>query len=249
MEVERSHEAARPQEGAFTGRGPRDEITEYHSARWLGASEACWRLFGFSTHAIKPAVYRLQLHDLDQQRVTFDPGQLPQELLDAGEKMRRTPLTEYFELNRAAKEALDDGRPVPYATNPLDHYYLSIPEYFTWDRANKKWRTRKQRDVIGRMYFLGPKAGDRFYLRQLLCHVKGAVSFEDLRTVHGHTYSTYKEACIMLGLAFNDREYDEALAEAAQSSTGTVIRSLFVVILLECNPVDPLRLWETHKNG
>ena len=28
----------------------RDEILEYQSARWLGASEACWRIFGFPTH-------------------------------------------------------------------------------------------------------------------------------------------------------------------------------------------------------
>ena len=34
----------------------------------------------------------------------------------------------------------------------------------------------------------------RFCLRLLLLHVPGAISFEDLRTVHGITYPTIKEA-------------------------------------------------------
>lgn len=92
------------------------------------------------------------------------------------------------------------------------------------------------------MFFLGPKADDKFYLRLLLTHVKGAVSFEDIRTINGVFYSTYKEAAIQLGLTFYDGEYQEPLEEVSATSPGTAVRSLFVVILLECSPVDPAGL-------
>ena len=228
---------------------PGDEITEYYSARWLGASEACWRIFGFSMHSIKPAIYRLQIHEEDEQRVAFDPAIHTNGELQAKEALRRTTLTEYFELNAVAKQHLEESREVPFLKNPLDLLYIDVPEYFTWHKRDKQWTSRKRGDTIGRMYFLGPKAGDRFYLRLLLSHVKGATSFEDLRTVDGRVCSTYQEACILRGLTKNDREWDEALMEASQTSTGAAMRRLFVIILIECNPSDPESLWEAHKDG
>ena len=56
------------------------------------------------------------------------------------------------------------------------------------------------------MYFVHPAAGEQYYLRMLLSIVCGATSFENLRTVNGITYPTFKEACIALGLLQNDEE-------------------------------------------
>ena len=39
--------------------------------RYISASEACWRIFGFSLHAETPSVTRLAVHLPDEQMVTF----------------------------------------------------------------------------------------------------------------------------------------------------------------------------------
>ena len=56
---------------------------------------------------------------------------------------------------------------------------------------------------------------ETFCLRLLLLHVPGATSFEDLRTVEGCLYDTFKEAAQKHGL-FNDQTtWDQTLNEAA----------------------------------
>jgi hypothetical protein len=44
--------------------------------------------------------------------------------------------------------------------------------------------------------------------------VRGATSFEDLRTVVGVTYPTFREACEKRGLIETDRLIDDCLTEA-----------------------------------
>ncbi|KAL8152632.1 hypothetical protein V2J09_010392, partial [Rumex salicifolius] len=41
----------------------------------------------------------------------------------------------------------------------------------------------------------------------LLNHIKGPTSYEELRTIEGVVYSTFKEACYALGLLDDDKEY------------------------------------------
>lgn len=96
---------------------------------------------------MKPHVERLQIHLPDQQRVLFQPAEnvavaeaAKQKLID-NEKLRRTILTEYFEMNRLAKEALNNNQPLPFKTangrplevikNPRDYLYADFPEHFT----------------------------------------------------------------------------------------------------------------------
>ena len=70
------------------------------------------------------------------------------------------------------------------------------------------------------MYFVHPTAGEQYYLRMLLSIVRGATSFENLCTVDGFLYPSFKEACIALGLLQNDEEWDQCLKEAGQIQTG-----------------------------
>ena len=56
------------------------------------------------------------------------------------------------------------------------------------------------------MYFVGPSGGEWFFLRTLLTIVKGARSYEDLRSVDGNVYETFKAACVACGLYDNDEE-------------------------------------------
>ena len=48
-----------------------DEIVNYLEARYVSATEACYRLFAFELHANLPHVIRLALHLEDQQPVVF----------------------------------------------------------------------------------------------------------------------------------------------------------------------------------
>ena len=73
------------------------------------------------------------------------------------------------------------------------------------------------------MYTVHPNAGEKFYLRLLLTSVRGATSFENLRTVDRVLYPTFKEACLHRGLLEDDDEWRQCLSEAKLFKTGKVI--------------------------
>ena len=87
----------------------------------------------------------------------------------------------------------------------------------TWNHTFRRWNHRKRGvgGTIGRIYFVGPSGGERFYLRLLLMVMKGPTSFDDLRTFDGMLYDTFKSACIARGLLDSDEQWDRALTEAA----------------------------------
>ena len=51
-----------------------DEVAAFQDLRSIGASEACWRLFGFEMSDRSPAVVALQVHLEHQQLIYFQPG-------------------------------------------------------------------------------------------------------------------------------------------------------------------------------
>jgi len=57
------------------------------------------------------------------------------------------------------------------------------------------------------------------FLRTLLTKVKGAVSFEVLRTINGVVHDTFKSACIALGLYDSDDEWNACLGEVVVMQT------------------------------
>jgi hypothetical protein len=64
------------------------------------------------------------------------------------------------------------------------------------------------------MYYVHPSADERFYLRLLLICVKGATSFEHLKTFGITEHPTFKEAYIARGLLEDDSEWLQCLEEA-----------------------------------
>jgi hypothetical protein len=85
-------------------------------------------------------------------------------------------------------------------------------------------------------------------MRTILINIPGATSFEFLRTVKNIVYPTFQEAAIELGLMEDDKEWDECLSEAINSTTDIKkLRSLFVMILTYSQPALPAKLWEKHK--
>jgi len=49
----------------------------------------------------------------------------------------------------------------------------------------------------------------------LVTIVRGAKSFDDLRTIDGTKCATFREACMTLGLFIDNSEWDDALNEAS----------------------------------
>jgi PIF1-like helicase len=81
----------------------------------------------------------------------------------------------------------------------------------------------------------------------LLTIVRGATSFESLRTVNGVQHDTFQGACVALGLLEDDGEWIQCLTEASTMQTGTTLRHLFCTILLHNSPSQPDVLWNRFK--
>lgn len=162
-----------------------------------------------------------------------------------GEKFPRTTLTECFAANRDAAEQAVCGEVLAFDCQELMNQ--DFPTRMTWDKGPHRWTIRKsQFSTIGQMFYVSPTTGERFFLRILLTAVRGATSFDDLKTVNEVQYPDFKSACVVLGLLDSDEEWDQFLREAAVWQTGSQLRWRFVCILLNCHPADPLKLWVDH---
>jgi len=165
--------------------------------------------------------------------VVFPDDQPVQAILQRPD-IGKTMLTEWFTANARYPEA-------------RELTYGDFPMRWVWNKGQKRWTPRKRGDTIGRMYFVPPRAGEKYYLRMLLNIVPGATSFQHLRTVDNIVYHTFRDACNALGLLQDDREWDDCLEEAGAIRSGGQLRRLFATILLFCEPTCPERLWEKHR--
>ncbi|CAG8451426.1 1550_t:CDS:2 [Cetraspora pellucida] len=64
-----------------------------------------------------------------------------------------------------------------------------LTEYFKINETDVDARNYLYR----RMYMVNPNEGEKYYLRLLLNHVKGAISFTDLKTVKNYICATFRE--------------------------------------------------------
>uniref|UniRef100_A0A453NBW8 DNA helicase n=1 Tax=Aegilops tauschii subsp. strangulata TaxID=200361 RepID=A0A453NBW8_AEGTS len=146
----------------------------------------------------------------------------------------KSMLTEYFGMNQKYPEA-------------RKLLYREFPEHYRWIAGNKKWQPRKnKRSQIGRLVHAHPAEGERYYLRVLLNHVRGATSFDDLKTVNGKACGSFREACEQLGLIEHDRTLDDCMTEAATFQMPTALRRLFATILVFCEATQIRQLWDKH---
>ena len=102
--------------------------------------------------------------------------------------------------------------------------YQKFPQYYVWNKQTKMWTRRKRGYSIGRMYFVSLNSSERFYLQLLLIIVKGPTSFEDLWTVDGVIYESFKAACVARKLLEDDEEWIQCLREAAIMKIGHQLR-------------------------
>ncbi len=209
-----------------------DEIKQYMNCRFVSASEAIWRIFGFFIHEHHPSVEWLSFHLPGEKSILYEDHDDLRDVVRAHEESM-TKFQAWMHCN-----SVDD-----FARTLT---YIQFPEHFVWNRQIKQWTRRRRGRSIGRIYFVHPTAGERFYLRMLLNVIKGPRSYEEIRTVHGVPYATYREACSALGLLDGDGEWHQCLREAAQWASGPQLRQLFVIFLLFCKVDDPLALWQCN---
>jgi hypothetical protein len=164
----------------------RDEIKAYLEGCYVSTSETSWHLFSFRLHDGTPSVTRLAVHKPRMHTVVYNDNASIFETVNSKQN-QKTMLTEYFQAN------ID----YPLAREVT---YMDFPSVFTWTNGTKKWTIWQRGCCVGRLYFVSPFVGERYFLHTLLTKVKGVVSFEALRTVNSVVHDTFKSACIVLGL-------------------------------------------------
>ncbi|XP_044005604.1 uncharacterized protein LOC122850538 [Aphidius gifuensis] len=214
-----------------------DEIVNHIETRYVSPVEACDRIYGRPLQEKSHSITRLPVHLSNQQTITLND--------EAEETMRmimnqQTMLMDYFALNQRDPMA-------------RIYTYAEIPEHYVFKKGSGKngiWKPRKQQfNVIGRMYSISPSQVELFHLGLLLLKVKGATSFENIRTIDGVMHDTYRSACLALGLIEDDEEWDRAMTEGEVWMMPKQLRHLFVRILIHCCPVKPEILWENYKDS
>ena len=207
---------------------PNDEVESFKLGRYIGSTEACWRLLNFDIHQHFPPVEALGVHLPGQQILYFDPTR------EIDNPDKDTTLTAFFELCKQdifAKDLL----------------YVDVPKHYLW--KGNKWVKRKNNEhAIGRVFTVPPSEQELHCLRLLLFTVKGPDSFESLRTFEGVLCLTFKEAARKHGLLEDDQQYIKAMEEAKFSDTAFKMRQLFVTIITSCDISDPKRLWENFND-
>ena len=64
---------------------------------------------------------------------------------------------------------------------------------------------------------------------------------------NGIMHSTFREACLAIGLLQDDGEWRQCLLEALSMQTGVQLRHLFATLLLFCCPTKPEQLWNDFR--
>jgi hypothetical protein len=202
-----------------------DEIKKYLDCHYVSALEAVWRIFKFDMHERFPIVERLQYHLPNQQMVLFDDDADVEEVATQP-TISRTMLIEWFKTNQESEVV---------GSLTFDQF----PQQWVWNWKLKRWTMRKKGFAIGRMYYAHPTSRERYYLRMLLNCVKGATSYEHLRTVDGREHDTFKDACIAIGLLANNNEWHQALEEASVWALGRQLCDMFASMLMFCEVTNP----------
>lgn len=213
------------------------EIQTYMDSRYVSAPEGAWRLFGFEMHKQSHTIIRLAVHLPGNQSIVFNPNDVAQAV--ANNEHRHTTFTAWFALN----STLPSDEHCLYADTPKKYWFP--PNLRVWQKRKQEKRGEK---VIGRMYTVSLQDHpESYYLRLMLLHVKGATSFENLRTFNGVRCDTFLEASKRMGLLSNDETWDNTMADAVISSMPRQLRELFATICVFACPPNILQLWDKYK--
>ena len=228
-----------------------DEIKNYVDSRYISSPEAFWKLAEFFMQGRYPSVMPLDVHLYRKQFVRFERRGSQDETAAACERAKRTKLTAWFESNASEVKTPCRDKKTGALVVPAgpELFYHEYPRYYRWMDKTKTWKRRENGQwQIGRMHSAFPSQGERWFLRTLLNHVKGATCYGDLYRHEDKTYDTFKDACAARGLLKDDKEWRRALREASHIQTGSQLIRFFASILKENNPISPPKLWKRFRN-
>ncbi|KAL3818110.1 hypothetical protein ACJIZ3_004015 [Penstemon smallii] len=214
-----------------------DEIQAYQAGRWVCAPEAFWRIFGFPMSEMFPPVIVIPVHLPNHQPLRFGSKQPLAQIVN-NPLSTKTMLTEFFFMNNIDPDA-----------KRLNLLYKEFPEHFVWEAGKRKWKLRQKQVVVGRMCTVSPVEGERYFERLLLVNVRCPISFEDLMSVNGIKYGTFREAAVARGLLESDEYVDGCLAEAALFQAPYCLRVLFAMLLVYGITADPQLLWDKYYSS
>ncbi|XP_035832728.1 uncharacterized protein LOC110875322 [Helianthus annuus] len=197
-----------------------DEVKEYYDCRYLSACEASWRIFAYDVHYRTPSVMRLPFHLPGKQPVVFGPDEDINQVLNKP-SVKASMFLSWMERNKDPNDTL--ARTLTY---------VQFPSWYVWKLDKRCWEPRQRHKSIGRIHAVSPSLGEAYFLRILLNKVKGPKSFDDIKTVDGKVYDTFRDACYALGLLDDDAEYIEAIKEANETGSPSYLRNLFATLLL-----------------
>ncbi|XP_021999308.1 uncharacterized protein LOC110896161 [Helianthus annuus] len=213
---------------------PRDEIKEYYDCRYISACEATWRIFSNEVHYRYPVVMRLPFHLPGQQNVVYGADDDIDNVLSKP-SVASSMFMQWMKLNEKDP-----------AARKLT--YVELPTKYVWKLEKRCWQVRIKYQTVGRIHSVSPALGEPCFLRILLNKVKGPRSFEEIRTVNGKVFPTFREACYALGLLDDDNEYIEAIKEASFEGHGRYLRALFATMLVSNTLSRPEVVWEKTWN-
>ncbi|KAL6419264.1 hypothetical protein ACFW04_013994 [Cataglyphis niger] len=183
-----------------------DEIHNYIEARYVGPVEASWRVLGKKLQAKNYTIMRLPVHLSNEQNIIIKNKNIEDAITSALNQV--IMLIDYFSLNLRDEEA-------------KQYLYIEIPCYYTFKKEKingrnvSRWIKRKSHyNCIGQIYSVSPAQTKLYHLRLLLLTVKGAISFNDLRTVNEEFCQSFSAACLALGLTEDDDEWKQTMNEA-----------------------------------
>ena len=129
-------------------------------------------------------------------------------------------------------------------------YYHQIPNHFLYDDKTSTWVERKNRSSsLGRIRAVTSKTVELFYLRLLLTHKRGPKSFQDLRTVEGQTYLSYREAVKAMGLLNDEETWKNTIMEIINHTNDRKqLRETYASMLVFSDLEDQSGIWEETKD-
>lgn len=164
-----------------------DETKSFLDCRYVSPPEAVWRLHERSLYNRSHTIERLPVHLPEEQLVYVSVENEDFSVID-----KDTKLTGYFKLCREDE-------------NARQFLYSKIPEHYVWNK--NLWKPRKRlTKCIGHIFTVNPLDQERYFLRILIYHVKGAQSYEFLKTVDGKVWPTFRDAAYQLHLLDDDND-------------------------------------------
>ncbi|KAG7589037.1 hypothetical protein ISN44_As07g013540 [Arabidopsis suecica] len=214
-----------------SGETSKNEIQDFFNCRYVSACEAGWRILKNPIHYRSTSVQRLSFHLPGKQLLYFKADDEVETVLERSE-LQNSMFLAWFELNKRCPKA-------------KGLTYTQIPQFYTWDGKTRHFNMRKRPGkTLGRINYVPLIYEEGYYLRVLLNTQTGPESFEDLKTVNGVVYKSFKETCYALGLLDDDQEYIDTIKTTSFWATGNYLRCMFVVMLQSTTLSQPEVVWE-----